>query len=156
MVTFNQGPSNQTAAPVFVDATAGDFHEVSGSPTVDAGVNDAANGTTDLDGNPRTVNGATDIGAYETSEQSPTPPDTEITKSTIKPGKHKATFDFEAIGEADGFECALVRSGKAATFAACNSPKSYRNLKLGTYKFKVRALNTAGVDATPAVKKFKI
>jgi Divergent InlB B-repeat domain len=56
---------NQTAAPVFADAGAGDFHELAESPTIAAGVTDAANGTLDLDGDPRTVNGKTDIGAYE-------------------------------------------------------------------------------------------
>lgn len=57
--------SNQTAAPQFVNAAADDFHEASGSPTVDAGLNNAANGSTDLDGNPRTFGASTDIGAYE-------------------------------------------------------------------------------------------
>jgi hypothetical protein len=153
-ITLNE-TSKQTAAPVFVDATAGDFHQASGSPTIDTGVNDGANGTTDLDGNPRTVNGTTDIGAYE-SAAAAAPPDTEITKSTIKPSKHKATFEFDAIGEAESFECALVKSGKTPSFVACSSPKTYRNLGAGKYKFKVRALSGAGPDATPASKKFTI
>jgi hypothetical protein len=56
---------NQTAAPLLVDFAGGDFHQLAGSPTVDAGVDDPANGTADLDGNPRTLGAATDIGAYE-------------------------------------------------------------------------------------------
>jgi hypothetical protein len=148
--------TNQTATPLFVDAAAGDFHEAAGSPTIDAGINDAANGTNDLDGDPRTTNGTTDIGAFEFGAPGPTPPDTRITKSTIKPGKRKATFEFAAIGDATGFECALARSGKPLTFKTCSSPKSYRNLKDGHYKFKVRALSSAGADPTPATKTFKI
>jgi hypothetical protein len=53
---------NQSAAPVFRGSY--DFHEQSSSPTVNAGIDDAANGSEDLDGNPRGT-GGTDIGAYE-------------------------------------------------------------------------------------------
>jgi hypothetical protein len=61
---------NQTAAPLFVNAPAGDFEEAPGSPTIDAGATEAANGETDLAGRPRTIGPATDIGAYE----APDPP----------------------------------------------------------------------------------
>ena len=56
---------NQTGAPLLVDLAGGDFHQQPGSPTVDAGVDDAANGSADPDGNPRTIGAATDIGAFE-------------------------------------------------------------------------------------------
>jgi hypothetical protein len=62
---------NQTAPPAFVDATGGDFREVAGSPTIDAGLTEAANGPTALAGEPRSLGSclggpaATDIGAYE-------------------------------------------------------------------------------------------
>jgi hypothetical protein len=55
----------QVAPPLFTNAPAGDFHELNGSPTIDAGVTDAANGPFDLDGDPRTLGAATDIGADE-------------------------------------------------------------------------------------------
>jgi hypothetical protein len=64
--------TNQTASPLFVNATGGDLHEATGSPTIDAGISSPLNGTTDLDGNPRTIGSATDIGAYEYVP--PTPP----------------------------------------------------------------------------------
>jgi hypothetical protein len=57
--------NQQTAAPSFVNAAAADFREAAGSPTIDAGVTDPANGSFDLQGFPRVINGATDIGAYE-------------------------------------------------------------------------------------------
>jgi len=44
---------------------ANDYHLSIGSPCVDAGNNGAAMGSTDLDGLPRIVNGAVDMGAYE-------------------------------------------------------------------------------------------
>jgi hypothetical protein len=59
---------NQTAAPMFVNAPGGDFEEAPGSPTIDAGATEAANGETDLAGRPRTIGAATDIGAYEAPE----------------------------------------------------------------------------------------
>lgn len=49
--------------PVF--AAAGDYHEVLGSPTIDAGKPDPASGSSDLDGSVRTFGAGTDIGAYE-------------------------------------------------------------------------------------------
>jgi hypothetical protein len=62
---------NQTAPPQFVDAAAGDFHELPTSPTVDAGLADQLLAPTDLDGAARSLpaclGGAAvpDIGAYE-------------------------------------------------------------------------------------------
>jgi hypothetical protein len=55
----------QGQPPLFVNAAGGDFNEVPGSPTINAGVTSAANGPFDLLGRPRTIGGATDIGAYE-------------------------------------------------------------------------------------------
>jgi hypothetical protein len=56
---------NILAAPVFVDASSGDYHEAETSPTVDAGASDSALTTTDLDGDPRVMGSAPDMGAYE-------------------------------------------------------------------------------------------
>lgn len=55
---------NQTAAPAFLDAAAGNYRQAAGSPTIDAGADSALNGANDVDGDARTV-GTTDIGADE-------------------------------------------------------------------------------------------
>jgi hypothetical protein len=62
--------NNQTAAPVFKDAANGDFRQLATSTgTVDRGtaatVNGVALGTADVDGDPRSVGTAPDIGADE-------------------------------------------------------------------------------------------
>ncbi|HXD59244.1 MAG TPA: hypothetical protein VN606_15060 [Thermoleophilaceae bacterium] len=63
--TIVPGPGNQTAAPAFVNAGAGDFRQVTGSPTIDGGLTDPGNGTLALGGLQRTLGLRTDIGAYE-------------------------------------------------------------------------------------------
>ena len=59
------GTGNITNDPQFVDSGAGDYHLNSGSPCIDAGKNSDVQGTADLDGHPRIVNGVVDMGAYE-------------------------------------------------------------------------------------------
>jgi hypothetical protein len=152
----NGDATNQTATPAFVDASTGNLHEAAGSPTIDAGIDDAANGDADIDGGDRSVGAATDIGADEWVTP---PPDTEITKVTVRKAKHKARFVFRAHGAASGFKCSLARvkpGTPAAPSASCESPTTYRHLKSGTYRFKVRAVGPAGTDPTPAKKKFRI
>jgi hypothetical protein len=82
----------------------------------------------------------------------------KLTKSKIS-GKHRtAALTFTAIGDATGFQCALVkqpsRKHKKAPkpkYRACSSPKTYKKLAHGHYKFFVRAL----IDTTlgPSVAK---
>ena len=57
--------NQQTAAPLFVNAATGDFHQAPGSPTIDAGVAVDLMGSADIDGDARTMGAAPDIGADE-------------------------------------------------------------------------------------------
>ncbi|MFN8132020.1 MAG: choice-of-anchor Q domain-containing protein [Solirubrobacteraceae bacterium] len=67
---------NVAADPLFVDAAGGDLREAAGSPTIDQGVTDAANGSVDAAGKPRTQGAGTDIGAFEyTPGSTPAPGD---------------------------------------------------------------------------------
>lgn len=66
--------ANQTAAPVFADLANGDVHQAVSSPTVDHGVTDGANGSSDIDGDARAVGASTDIGADEYLPPAPPPP----------------------------------------------------------------------------------
>ena len=56
---------NTEGVPLFANPAAGDFHELAGSPTVDAGIVVPLSGATDPDGNPRQLGPAPDIGAFE-------------------------------------------------------------------------------------------
>ncbi len=58
--------NNITSDPGFVDSES-DFHLLQGSPAINAGVNEATAGETDMDNNPRAAGGAVDCGCYESS-----------------------------------------------------------------------------------------
>ena len=58
------GTGNFTNAPLFVNVT-NDYHLQSNSLCINSGNNTFVVGTNDLDGNPRVVGGAVDIGAFE-------------------------------------------------------------------------------------------
>ena len=59
------GPGNISSDPQFVNAAAGNYHLLGTSPCINAGDNSLVTSATDLDGNPRIVLGAVDLGAYE-------------------------------------------------------------------------------------------
>jgi hypothetical protein len=143
--------TNQTAAPSFVAAGAGDFHQLAGSPTIDAGVADGQLGTLDPDGNARNQGGAPDIGAFESDG---TPPETAIGSHPRKrTRRRRARFTFTASPSGATFECKLDRR----PFKPCTSPKTYRKLKPGRHTFKVEATDAFGnTDATPAIFRWRI
>jgi hypothetical protein len=62
--TLTDGGGHQLGAPKFVNAAAGDYHEATGSPTINTGLDSPTNGSLDIDSDPRQV-GTTDIGADE-------------------------------------------------------------------------------------------
>ena len=69
--------------PSFVNAAGGDFRELAGSPTVDAGLASEEDGLLDFEGNPRSIGAAPDIGAYE--YRPPAPPEIPpIGTATVK------------------------------------------------------------------------
>jgi hypothetical protein len=61
----DSGTNNITSEPLFADLSGGDFRLQSNSPCINLGDNAFVSGTADLDGNPRIIGSAVDIGAYE-------------------------------------------------------------------------------------------
>jgi hypothetical protein len=100
------GDTHQTGLPLFANAAIGDFGEVMGSPTINAGVADPLNGAVDFAGNPRTIGASTDIGAYEFS---PPPP-----AATPVPGPPTFTIN--------GRKVRINRKGKGRLGFSCTIP----------------------------------
>ena len=63
--------SNRTETPILVAPAAGDFRQVTGSPTIDTGTASPLLGSFDFDGQPRVQGAAVDIGADEGSVPTP-------------------------------------------------------------------------------------
>jgi hypothetical protein len=87
-------------------------------------------------------------------------PPASIKSARISDKHHTAKFSFKAAGKATGFQCALIKrkkSGKFSkpSFSSCHSPKLYKHLKAGKYKFEVRSVSAAS-HGTPAIKRFTI
>ena len=65
--SIDWGPGNIDADPLFVDPNSGDFHLTVDSPCIDAGDPEFMpdKGETDMDGEPRVIGAAVDMGADE-------------------------------------------------------------------------------------------
>jgi hypothetical protein len=88
------------------------------------------------------------------------PPQTSITKDVKRSRTGKATFRFASDEPHSTFKCKLKGKGlkrKLREFRLCASPRKYKNLDEGRYRFKVRAIDEAGnVDPTPAKDQFRV
>jgi hypothetical protein len=169
---------NISAPPLFVDPAAGDFHQLSSSPTVDAGSTDPSVASLDLDGNPRALSahpsctstaGPTDIGAYEfvapvptcapppsspgpPASPAPGVPQTRLKKAKIDSAKGTATFTFDATNSPLGFACELLRpapkQAKASRAAKRNRARFIPCHSPKTYKHLVPGAYTFKVTST--------
>jgi hypothetical protein len=155
-VTAPGSGTNITAAP---QLAADGYHELPGSPTVDAGALDpmdpSLSGSTDIDGEARAMGPAPDIGADELRPPSPVsaPSTTLKKKPPRKTASRKATFTFTSDTPGSRFECELDRKA----FKPCHSPVRLRGLKKGRHRFSVRAVGPTGLpDPTPAVFHWRV
>ena len=138
--------TNQTAAPL-LDSS---LHELAGSPTVDAGITEVANGPFDLDGNPRSQGGRTDIGAFETALP-PSPAASPLSFSLAvrkvkvnRKGKGRLPFSCRAAG---GGSCLVSVSLLSKTKAARSAKKKHKSKrkKVGTVSGSVPAGQTGAL-----------
>jgi hypothetical protein len=145
------GGSNQAAAPMFANAAAGDFHQVAGSPTINAGADDPLNGVTDLEGKPRQFGAHTDIGADEYA------PPAVLGESVASIATTSAVFggvvNTQGVGGLAWIEygttMAYGSSVSAGALAFSGSPQSLSaavgGLQPGTnYHYRVAAANGSG------------
>jgi hypothetical protein len=143
---INQSPagSDQTAAPAFVNTGAGDFHELASSAgTVDRGHDDGSLGSVDLDGNPRIVGPAPDIGAYE--HQPPTVSASALPTSLL--GGAPATFT--AVGTPSDPGDVLSYSWLFDDGARSSGPATRHAFALpGTHRGTVTVTDASGLTAT--------
>ena len=154
---ITSGAGDVTTPPAFVDAAADDLHEAAGSPTIDAGIADPADGTTDLDGNPRTIGPDPDIGAYEAVEAAPTIAAGAVTGLAMTSATLNATVDanfsatsvraFVGTTVADEVPVASQSAGAGTSPVHVSLPLSA--LTPGTlYDYRVVASNALGTVAT--------
>lgn len=142
--------SNQTPAPQFVDAGSGDFHQLAGSPTINAGSSAATLlGSLDIDGEARTLGPAPDIGADELADSDP--PETTIDSGPSGPTNDPTpTFTFSSDEPGSTFECRF----DSESFAPCSGVGSHTPgapIGEGAHTFEVKATDGfANTDATPA------
>ncbi len=156
-VTAAGSPTNQTALPQLADPDNGDFHQLAGSPTIDAGSGDPLLGTQDLDFTARVQGAAPDIGA---DEFAPVPPDSvapsltidKQPKNKVKTKKKKAKFSIAfSASEASTFTCALDDKQPVT----CTSPYTGK-VKKGKHKVKISATDSAGNVSTVATVTWKV
>jgi hypothetical protein len=138
--------------PVFADATAGDFHQSSLSPTVNTGFTSGANGSRDIDGDARTLGAGTDMGADEFH-----PGPTAATDSATDVDHDSATLrgSSNPLGRATSvhFEYGTTTSyGSQTTAQAIGSGSASTSFQATvdglqpatTYHFRAVAVNSAG------------
>jgi hypothetical protein len=141
---------NQTAEPLFVNAAIGDFHQLAGSPTIDAGLSDPLIGGTDLDGNPRSqppcVGGSPvpDIGAYETAPTVACPkPSNRFSFGKLKRNKKRGTAKL-AVSLPGAGTLSLSGKGVVARAARAISAAGSVNLLVKAKGKRKRTLDRTG------------
>jgi hypothetical protein len=157
--------TNQTAAPLLANPAGGDYHQLPGSPTIDAGGSVDLLGTLDFESEPRAVDAdcsgvaEPDIGADELQVTCPDPPDTTPPNALITKGPKNKTRKKRATLEFTGTDARAIASFQckldARAFAPCISPYTVK-VKKGKHTFQVQAIDQAGNVGPPATDDWKV
>ncbi len=142
-ITAAGSVTNQTSTPGFVNAAAGDFHQVTPSRTINGGVVDANSGTTDLDGEPRTQGSAPDIGAYEYDQIAPVVSITAGPAAGETIDVSSATFEFTSDEAGVTFACSLNASGPVPCSGPGNT-HTFSDIPNGGHGANIRAFDENG------------
>ena len=142
-VEINDLGGRVQAAPQFVDAPGGDYHQAPGSPTINAGSNAAPHlGAVDIDGDPRIADGVVDIGADE-RDRAPSVTITEGPPAGGLTNDPTPTFEFSADEPGVTFTCIYGPASNTIFFPSlCASPLTVAAQPDGIYKFGVTATDS--------------
>ena len=158
---FYDNGNNQSDPPVFREAAAGDLHQTAESPTVNAGIDDAANGPSDVDGDPRSIAGRTDIGADElvpppvvaTGAASAVEMTSATLNGTVNPNGSATSYRFEwGTTAAYGNSTTLAGLGSGTSDQAVSQAISGLTAST-TYHYRVVAVRTATGEVTPGADR---
>jgi PKD domain len=143
-ITATPQGSNQTAPPAFVNAEAGDFHELpTSTATIDKGFNDGSLGPLDLDGFPRIAGSAPDIGAYErqtiTARASATPSNVATGAPTTFSATASSSIPGDTLSYAWSFDDGTIATGPSVSHAFAT---------VGTHTGSVTVSDSSGSSAT--------
>lgn len=159
--TIADGGGNQSVPPKLVDPAGGDFRETLDSPTVDAGVPDAALGSEDVFGLARTQGSAPDIGAHEyvpsvpsatTGAAAAVTPTGASVGGTVNPNDQSTSYVFE-YGTTTAYGSTTAPASAGAGTTNQDVAASLSGLMPGTrYHYRLVATNGSGTargdDAT--------
>lgn len=160
---FNAVPNaggNFTADPLFVDPSNGDLHLSTASPCCNTG-NSAvifsppfltvSGSIVDLDGNPRIVGSAIDIGAYELQVS---PPALNVPASVNGTVGQAVTFTAAAAATIPGdtLMFGLVNPPSGATIDPVTGQVSFTTAVAGTYNLNVKVTESDGLSQIKTVQ----
>ncbi len=124
---------SDAASALFVDPATYNYHLLATSALIEAGQSVSSQGIqTDIEGNPRTVNSTTDIGAYEYQLSVPPPPTTDCKVIISQNGNYNAA----QLGVNPG-EKICIRAGSYSRIAIANI--------LGTEALPIIVTNLGGL-----------
>ena len=142
-----RAPIDATSAPT----TTGDYRLQAASPAINAGDNTANTTPTDLDGNPRIIEGTIDMGAYE---YVPIIPELQIDYPTGQPG---SAFVIKGTKFPANTPLNVIINGRNVPFSSLSTDSAgtiqfvittTADQKFGTYKLTVGTQTTAQVQLT--------
>jgi hypothetical protein len=150
-----KGPGNQqlVGGPKFV--APGDYHIAAGSITIDKGADDALNGSNDVDGNPRTLGQATDMGADEfvpppavtTGAAGNVTRSSAVVNGTVNPERVGTSYHFE-YGTTTAYGASTATNDTGAGSADLPATATLTGLAAGTtYHYRLVATSVGGTTA---------
>lgn len=129
---------NQASAPLLANPGAGDMHQLAGSPTIDAGSHEAADGTQDFDGEARVQGPGTDIGADEFTVAQRSPGSTFQNSSGVLPAPVLGKLKLSPASFLPVASKHKTKKAKPSVVARGGTRITYRDSEAATTRFTVQ------------------